>query len=186
MTKKKEDELLSSNYDGIQEYDNDLPRWWTALFIITILYSVFYVFNYHISDSPSSEEELKVEMARISELKAAAPAQVVSDEVLLSYVKNPERVSNGKAVYDGKCAACHGFKGEGIVGPNLTDDYWIHGGKISEIHKIIEIGVPEKGMVPWKGLLSNDEIDNVSAYIYSIHATNPSNPKAPQGELVPR
>ena len=79
---------------------------------------------------------------------------------------------------------CHGPQGQGLIGPNLTDTSWIHGGKLSEIKNTIENGVLDKGMLAWKGVLSPDEINNVVAYVHSLKGTNPPNPKAAQGVVV--
>ena len=180
---KKPDELLDSNYDGIKEYDNDLPKWWRALFYITIIFGVVYVIYYQFGPGLSSEERLARQLEEIREHNVVAHKalkETTGDE-LSELVKNPERLAQGKAVFAAKCGVCHGANGEGLVGPNLTDEYWIHGSKITDIKMTIENGVLDKGMLAWKGVLSNDEIDNVSAYIYSLKNSNPANPKAPQG-----
>ena len=82
--------------------------------------------------------------------------------------------------------ACHAQQGQGLVGPNLTDDYWIHGGLISDLRTVILNGVPEKGMLSWRGILKDEEINAVTAYVWTLHGTNPPNPKKPEGELVKR
>jgi cytochrome c oxidase cbb3-type subunit 3 len=181
---KKQDELLNSNYDGIQEYDNDLPKWWQALFLITIVFAVIYSIYYFTGMSPSSEARLAGEMKAIEATQKSAPSVEVSAATLLSYVHDTTHLSAGKVVFQQKCLPCHGPEGQGIVGPNLTDDFWIHGGKITDIRHTIVVGVPEKGMLTWKGILSDDEINNVAAFVYSLHGSNPANPKAPQGDKV--
>lgn len=182
--KKKEDELLNSNYDGIQEYDNDLPRWWKALFLITIVYGLVYVLIEFTSNT-SSEAKLQEQLKAIQAQNQAAPTKKTDSSILLTFAKNSDHLAKGKAVFDGKCAACHGQQGQGLVGPNLTDKFWIHGGLITDIRRIVEEGVADKGMLSWKGLLSSEEMDDVSAYIFSLAGTNPPNPKAPQGVEVP-
>ncbi len=183
MANKNMDELLNSNYDGIQEYDNDLPRWWVALFYITIAYAVVYVGYYHLGPGPNSEEGLASSLAAIESRKVVAPKAVVADaDALLALVSDQTRLASGKAVYTARCVACHGPDGQGLVGPNLTDEYWIHGGKISDIQKTVREGVLEKGMLAWKGVIPDAEIDDVTAFVYSIRGTNPANPKAPQGD----
>ena len=93
----------------------------------------------------------------------------------------------GGKIYSARCASCHGDKGQGIIGPNLTDDYWIHGdGSIPAILKVMNEGVPDKGMPPWKGVIPAELEDDVAAYVYSIYGTNPPGAKAPQGELIER
>ena len=180
--KKKQDELLNSNYDGIQEYDNDLPRWWKALFIITIIFGLVYVAYRNLGYSPDTEAALQHELKEIQAKQASTTSTVTSAETLLAFTKDPNHLAAGKAVFQTKCVACHGPEGQGLVGPNLTDNFWIHGGKISEIQHTIINGVLDKGMLSWKGLLSDQEIADVAAYIFSLKGTNPANPKPAQGE----
>ena len=182
---KKPDDLLSSNYDGIQEYDNDLPRWWQALFILTIVFSVVYIFVYHVSSNTSSEERLTQELSQIAAQKPPAATVQYDAATLLTLSKSSDRVAAGRTIFQTNCSPCHGADGQGVIGPNLTDNYWIHGGAITDIRKTIEVGVPDKGMVPWKGLLTNTQMDELTAYIFSIKGTNPANPKAPQGDPAP-
>lgn len=185
--KKKEDELLSHNYDGIEEYDNDLPKWWVHLFIITAVFGVVYVLYYHLGPGLSQEEVLVLDLEQIekdkklkAEKEASAPKEESVDLAML--VTDSSRIASGKEVFTGKCASCHGPDGGGTIGPNLTDNYWIHGGSLEQIKGVIEKGVLEKGMLAWKGILKDDEIINVISYIHSIKGTTPTNPKAPQGE----
>jgi cytochrome c oxidase cbb3-type subunit 3 len=117
---------------------------------------------------------------------AAHPAAVndASPEKLLALVSDKAAVESGKAVFMKNCVACHGPDGGGIIGPNLTDNYWIHGGTIAEVYKTVTVGVLEKGMPPWGKMLKPDELERVVAYVTTLHGTTPANPKAPQGILV--
>lgn len=185
MSKRTQDELLTGNYDGIQEYDNDLPRWWIQLFYLTIIFSVIYTVYVHFMGTPTDHERVAQQLADLKAVQTAyeqahAP-KVEGADVLLALAAKPEVVAKGQGVFAGKCAACHGAKGEGLVGPNLTDEYWLHGGKIEQIHTVIEVGVPEKGMMSWKALMPKEDIDAVTAYIWSIRHTNVPG-KAPQGD----
>jgi cytochrome c oxidase cbb3-type subunit III len=99
-------------------------------------------------------------------------------------VSDAKVLAEGKEIFTGKCVACHGALGEGGVGPNLTDEYWLHGGTINDIFKTIKNGVPEKGMISWKATLKPNEIQSVSNYIASLAGTTPPNGKAPQGDKV--
>jgi cytochrome c oxidase cbb3-type subunit 3 len=188
MSKGSENQLLESEYDGIQEYDNDLPGWWKAIFYVTIAFGIVYSYYMHVVSGVSSQEQfakdVAAEKARAAKLEAATPGD--SEESLLKLVSDKDALEKGKGVYAARCVACHGPEGQGLVGPNLTDDYWIHGGTLLQIKNTVEVGVPDKGMLAWKSLLPADDIKNVVAYIYSIHGTNPVNPKAPQGDLVSR
>ncbi|HQH28854.1 MAG TPA: cbb3-type cytochrome c oxidase N-terminal domain-containing protein [Oligoflexia bacterium] len=184
------DTLLSHDYDGIKEYDNNLPLWWLGLFWLTIFFSAGYVLYYHYGPGPSAEQvlALQVEIAEKERLarmpQTAEPASV--EQALLKLASNTEALAAGKQVYDTRCLACHAAQGQGLVGPNLTDDFWIHGGKITDVKRIVEEGVLAKGMLAWKALLSERELDSVVAYRWSLHGSNPPNPKAPEGAHVPR
>lgn len=186
---KKLDELLDHNYDGIQEYDNDLPRWWVQLFWLTIVWGIGYAIWFHYPSTPTPEERLASGMREIEQLRAAkqsVSAGPESEAELLKLAADAGILKQGAEIYAAKCLACHAQGGAGLVGPNLTDDYYIHGGKISDIKQIVMEGVLDKGMLAWKTLLTKAEINAVVAYVWSLHGTNPPNPKAPQGEVVAR
>lgn len=187
--RRREDELLDSNYDGIQEYDNDLPRWWVYLFYITIIFGAIYGVYMHMMRSETSEQiavRTAHEISGAGAQNAATTAVVnVDDEGRLQgLVSNNVLRDQGKAVFTARCAPCHGPDGGGLIGPNLTDKNWIHGGKLAEIKSVIEKGVPEKGMLAWKGTLKADEIDALVVFIRSLQGTTPANPKAPEGVPV--
>lgn len=182
---REEDVMLHHDFDGIRELDNKLPPWWVAMFYITIIWGVGYLFYYHVSGGPSSYDEY-VEEVRSGEEAAAAylASQTVQiDENSVQYVDDPAAMTNGKTIYLNNCAACHGQLGEGGVGPNMTDDYYVHGGDIKDIFKVIKYGVPEKGMISWKTQLRPVDMQQVASYILSLRGTNPPNPKDPEGEL---
>jgi len=180
------DELRNSVYDGIQEYDNDLPKWWVWLFYITILFALGYTWWYHFAGTLSTHEQLALDLKEAAERQAAkATSETKVDESsLLALVSSSEALSKGKVVFDAKCAACHGPEGQGLVGPNLTDKYFIHGATLLEALKVVEKVVLDKGMLAWKNVLPDEDINSVVAYTYSIRGTNPANPKAPQGDLI--
>lgn len=182
--KEQENKLLDSCYDGIQEYDNDLPRWWVWLFYLTIIFAVGYVWYYHLGGPGQKltailEDEMQaLEQQRQS---AAVNAGVPVTVSLVAAIAEPGRVEKGAKVFTERCAPCHGAQGQGIVGPNLTDKFWIHGASPEDVKKIIEQGVLEKGMLAWKGIITDDDIINLVAHIRAIGGTNPPNPKAPEG-----
>ncbi|MEM1408073.1 MAG: cbb3-type cytochrome c oxidase N-terminal domain-containing protein [Bacteroidota bacterium] len=179
--------VLDHNYDGIRELDNHLPPWWKWLFYITIIFAVFYLGAYHVFDSlPLQEEEY---MAQIEEAEAASAARLANlpesniDENSVVFVEDAGLLAKGKQIFNLNCAQCHKENGGGGIGPNLTDDYWLHGGSIGDIYKTIKVGVPEKGMISWEPLLSPEQMQNVSSYIMTLKGTNPPGAKDPQGEL---
>jgi cytochrome c oxidase cbb3-type subunit III len=180
--------LLNHNYDGIRELDNHLPPWWKYLFYATIVFAVVYMLDYHVwYSSPSQEEEYLQEVAvaekQIEEFQAKN-ANSIDEKTVKLLVSDAKVLAEGKEIFTGKCVACHGALGEGGVGPNLTDEYWLHGGTINDIFKTIKNGVPEKGMISWKATLKPNEIQSVSNYIASLAGTTPPNGKAPQGDKV--
>lgn len=182
--KSEEGLLLDHNYDGIKELDHMLPRWWVWLLYATIIFAAWYSGYYMSGMGPTPQQELEVELKRIEALRPPpAPTGDSGAAALLAAVGDPEKIKNGKAVYDGKCVACHGDAGQGLIGPNLTDDFWIHGkGDLPSIAKVIAEGVAEKGMPPWGPVLTADETRDVVVFIHSIHGTNPPGAKTAQGE----
>lgn len=185
QSNKPIDQLRPSSYDGIQEYDNDLPRWWVWLFYATGVYGVICLigaFGYGVTIPPVPYEPAGVIVAAAPVANGAAT--VADDEsVLKARLSDPAALSKGKEVFVSRCAPCHGPAGGGLIGPNLTDDNWIHGGSLREIQAVIENGVVEKGMLAWKAMLPKDDILNVVVYIRSLHGSNPPGGKAPEGAL---
>jgi cytochrome c oxidase cbb3-type subunit 3 len=176
---------LDHDYDGIRELDNALPPWWKYGFYVTIVVAVIYLLRFHMwGTGPSPEQEYATEMekAQIQIQEYMAKAKDLVDENNVS-LADASGISAGNALYQKTCVACHGQKGEGGVGPNLTDDYWIHGGSMNDIFKTIKYGFPDKGMQSWQAQFSPKQIQQISSFVKSLHGTNPSNPKAPQGDL---
>lgn len=180
------DILQDHNYDGIQELDNNLPPWWKYGFYLTIVFAGIYLINYHVlktGDLQGAEytKEMAQAAADIAEFQKNSALSV--DENTVTVLSDKESLSKGQEIYMNNCLACHGKFGEGQVGPNFTDDYWIHGGKINDIFKTIKYGFPDKGMKSWKEDLSPMQISCVASYIKSLRGTNPANQKEKQGEL---
>lgn len=180
--------LLDHNYDGIQELDNHLPPWWKYLFYLTIVFGIVYLLNYHIFNvSPLSDEEYQIEVAEAqaqAEARQAAMATTEDaiDESNIQFSDDPTHLSNGEQIFVRQCASCHMADGGGGIGPNLTDEFWLHGGSMADIYSTIKVGVPDKGMISWEPLLSPTQIRDVSSYIMTMVGTTPANPKAPQGD----
>ncbi len=181
--------LTDHEYDGIRELDNNLPPWWKWLFYASIGFAAIYLVYFHVLGmGPSSGEEYIAEMEAAEVQKAAYQAQLAANMGDAEIpTEGPEAILAGQSVFIKFCAACHGNVGQGgPVGPNLTDQYWIHGGSRGQILSTIENGVPAKGMVPWKGQLAPTEIQQLASYIISLEGTNPPDGKAPQGDLYDR
>jgi len=176
---------MGHDYDGIRELDNNLPPWWKYGFYLTIVFAVVYLWYYHVSSDWSSRQEYEVEMAEAAAEKEAYLAKVgnMVDESNVVMLEDAAALAEGKAIYDANCVACHGALGEGGVGPNLTDQYWIHGGSISDLFSTIKYGVPTKGMISWQAQLKPQQMQQVASYILTMQGTNPPNAKEPQGDL---
>jgi len=176
--------LMEHNYDGIMELDNNLPPWWKWGFYLTIFISVIYLANYHVFGVGMLQEEAyEKEMVKADEdIKAYLVAQAMDvDENSVTLLDDSKDLNKGKELFTQYCSVCHGMLGEGIVGPNLTDDYWIHGGSIADIFKVIKYGA-QNGMKSWKDELNPIEMQQVSSYIKQLKGTNPPNQKELQGE----
>lgn len=180
------DELKDHAYDGIQEYDNPLPAWWLATFFITIIFGFLYWIHYEFSGGVGQYDELKMDLAQYESLKQKNnPPTTESEEDLMKLVAVAETLKEGGSIYTSRCAACHGPELGGLIGPNLVDDYWIHGqGKFLDISSVVAKGVLEKGMPNWDGQLSGKEINAVTAFVLSKKGSNPANAKPPQGAKV--
>lgn len=176
---------LSHSYDGIKELDNPTPPWFNYLFYGTIVFGIGYLIYFHImGDGQIMQTEYQQEIALANQaqeeyLKKTANAINENNVTVLTDAKG---LTEGKAVYTQYCVACHGAEGQGGVGPNLTDEYWLHGGSIKDVFHTVKEGVPAKGMIAWKSQLKPNQIQQVSSFILSLQGTKPAGAKEPQGE----
>ena len=178
--------LLDHNYDGIQELDNQLPRWWVWLFYITIIYSAVYLVYYHVTRTGDLQTaEYDKEMKAGNALKTAAMGNFESSIPSLLPSKDGAVIESGRQIYVKFCAPCHRADGGGLVGPNLTDDYWIHGSSYADTVKVIWDGVPAKGMITWKAVLKPDEIQSVASYLYTLRGAKLATPGKPPENQAP-
>ncbi|WP_245681354.1 cbb3-type cytochrome c oxidase N-terminal domain-containing protein [Arcticibacter eurypsychrophilus] len=181
---EEKDIVMEHQFDGISELDNPTPPWFMWLFYASILFGVGYMLNYHVFKwGKLQDEEYVVEMeeAKVSKAEYLATAANVIDENSVKVDKEASTISLGKAVFTSNCVACHGDKGQGTVGPNLTDAYWLHGGSVNMVFKTVKYGIPEKGMISWEKTLTPKQIAEVANYILSLKGTNPAGAKASQG-----
>ncbi|XOV92979.1 MAG: cbb3-type cytochrome c oxidase N-terminal domain-containing protein [Bacteroidota bacterium] len=186
---READVMTSHEYDGIRELDNRLPPWWLYGFYFTIFFGVVYLLNFHVFKTGDLQgAEYDKEMAQAKEEVEAYLASQGNriDESSVTFSEDPADLAAGKDIYTANCLVCHGAEGQGVVGPNFTDKYWIHGGDIASIFTTIKYGVPEKGMIPWESQLTPKQMQQVASFIYTLEGTNPPNPKEPQGELFER
>lgn len=193
-----EDQLLDHNYDGIQEYDNPLPGWWVAIFIGSIIWSFIYFGWYHSGPGRTMIENYGASMERLDARRAEAAQRHLSSygelkpdqATMLKLMADEELMASQDSVFQARCAVCHLSDGRGLVGPNMTDDAYIHIRKLEDFIKIVTDGVIAKGMTPFKGQLSEQEIIMISAYMASLRGKplDPAvaiPPKAAQGEVIP-
>ncbi len=185
---RDDDRLMDHQYDGIQEYDNPMPRWWLYIFYATIAFSVLYALNLPgIGNGKGRianyERDVAEAQARRAAEAAKTPQIVVTDAALLAAAHDPATLALGKTTFT-NCMPCHRADGGGNIGPNLTDHYWLHGGKPSEIFHTVSTGVLDKGMPAWGTMLKPDQVRSVVAYVLTLQDSHPANPKPPQGAKV--
>jgi cytochrome c oxidase cbb3-type subunit III len=182
---KEADVLLDHDYYGIQELDNALPPWWKYGFYITIVAAFVYIFNFHVFGSgknPLQEYTAELNQAKIDKAAFEAQNKDKIDEANVP-MADAAGIAAAKTIYNEKCWACHGKLGEGATGPNLTDDYWIHKGSLTDIYLSIKNGYPEKGMQSWATSYTPKEMSALASYIKTMKGTNPPNGKPAQGDL---
>ena len=176
--------LMNHSYDGIQELDNSLPPWWLYLFYGTIIFAISYSVYFFAFDGFSQEKELarEVEAAKKEIAKFQEANGPSIDENSATLLTDAASIEDGKAIFAKNCIPCHAANGGGGVGPNFTDNYWIHGNKITDLFKTIKYGYPEKGMIPWESQLKPEQIQHVASFILTqLAGTNVVGGKEPQG-----
>ena len=184
---KEAEQLIDHDYDGIQELDNGMPPMLKYIFIATILFAVYYWTDYHVAKTSPlmiAEYEAQIEQGEQDRLEYIKKAGASVDENTVTLLADASMIAGGEKIYAQNCVACHGDKGQGGVGPNLTDPYWIHGGDIQSIFKTVKYGVPEKGMRSWQSEIKPADMQAVVSYIMTAFGNkNVAGGKAPQGEL---
>jgi len=179
---------MEHEYDGIRELDNNLPPWWLYGFYFTIGFAIVYLVNYHITgtgDLQLTEYQHELEAAEAARNAFVSTQQNAVDENNVEMLADAAGIATGEKLFKLNCVGCHGPGGgsmPGGVGPNLTDDYWLHGGSVKDVFKTIKYGVPAKGMQSWEKNFTPEQIQQLASYIKSIRGSNPANAKEPQGE----
>jgi cytochrome c oxidase cbb3-type subunit 3 len=177
--------LLDHEYDGIREYDNPLPGWWVATFWASFFFAIGYLAYYYVSPhgvSVADAYEADMAEARAIEAKRSL-GEAVTEAGLKKLSLDPALMKDARAIFVQRCLPCHGEKGQGVIGPNLTDAYWIHGGTLMDVYRTVSDGVPQKGMPPWKMQLSPIQTRQLAAFV-GVLGQNPVAGKAPEGELL--
>lgn len=184
MTDPNRDKLLSHEVDGIREFDNALPRWWLYGFYFTIAFAAVYLVNYHVLPEPlyGKKGMLQEWQAEVAEAEARFPKATAAAGAF-ALRTDAESLAKGEAVFNGMrnlCHTCHRKDLGGVIGPNLTDDLWMHGCSPGETANNIKTGFPVKGMLPYGSgqPLTDEELEQVVSYIFSKRGSTPANPKA--------
>jgi cytochrome c oxidase cbb3-type subunit 3 len=174
---------MDDDFDGIRELDNRIPPWFNYLFVGTVIFALVYIVDYHvIGSSPLPAAEYQQELAQadiLRRLRVASEGEI--NEATLVRLADDASLASGHERFTRYCVTCHGTRGEGIVGPNLTDQYWITGGGIKNVFATIKNGVPAKGMISWELVFTPKEIQQIASYVLSLQGTNPPNGKKPEG-----
>lgn len=180
----KHDQVRDHQFDGIQEFDNRLPNWWLWILYGTIVFSVLYwLFLHTFSVGDTIEDQYAAEMQAAAEAQLAAMAEGgPTNESLMLMASMDDRVAEGRTLFETYCVVCHSDQGQGNIGPNLTDEYWLHGGAPTDILDTIIDGVTDKGMAAWGRQLGPARTQAVTAYVLTLRNTNVPG-KEPQGEL---
>jgi cytochrome c oxidase cbb3-type subunit III len=175
-------------YDGIVEHDNKLPLWWQLTLYGAIVFALVYWFGrkFDAISTPGETYALELAAERAAEADRARARGTIDDSALLTFSRDPATTAKGKETFVSTCAPCHRADGGGNIGPNLTDAYWIHGGKPTEILRTVTEGVPSKGMPTWAPQLGQDRVLSVVAFVLSMRDSNVPGGKPAQGEFVAR
>ncbi|MBL8601679.1 MAG: c-type cytochrome [Myxococcales bacterium] len=176
------------SYDGIEEYDNDLPRWWLLCLYATMVFALGYYFVYDVFHAaPTTQEAYHAEMQSVYAAEAARIRAMgaVTPEALLALSRDDATVRRGREVFVSTCAACHQANGGGNIGPNLTDTAWINGGAPTDILRVVTSGVVARGMPAWGPQLGTERVTAAVAYVLTLRNTNVAGGKAPQGTVSP-
>lgn len=163
--------LMHHEYDGIQEYDNPLPFWWSGIFILCTVHAAWYLYWYQFGGPGKTiHQEYAAELKTWQDLRARAPVEevTVDEETLVGLAQDPGSLERGRAVFVKNCVSCHMDDGRGQIGPNLTDLYQIHGKTRLDLYTTIHDGVPDKGMLTWNGVLPPEEMMAVAAYVSTL------------------
>jgi cytochrome c oxidase cbb3-type subunit III len=187
MSDRRQEGKTVHVYDDIEEQDNHLPNWWLYTLYGTCIFALgywIYFQGYGTGLSPLAryqKEKLAQKRAEAAQLMALGE---LDDAKLMEMAKNPAIVKQGEEIFGTTCFACHAKNGGGQIGPNLTDDFWLHGGMPTQILHTIRTGVPDKGMLAWGPQLGEEKVRAVTAYVLTLVGTNVPGGKAPQGEKM--
>lgn len=183
-----EPKLTGHSYDGIQEFDNPLPSWWSAVFVLSVVFALFYLIHYHGGGQGVGRvEAYDAEAAEVFEMRFAELGELQPDAATIQrFLYDRKWLSVGRAVFKTNCVSCHGAQGQGLVGPNLTDDHWKNVTRIEDIAKVISNGAAGGAMPAWRNRLSHvNQIVLTAAYVASLRGTSPPDAREAEGVVIP-
>ncbi len=179
--------VLEHVYDGIREYDNPLPGWWRAMFWGGIVFAAGYWVWFHVAGwGANPADGYRQDLALYNdkkEIREAADARDVSEDMLAASAKNPTTLAQGAQIFAQRCVSCHAEGGKGLIGPNLTDGYQLHGTTRMDILKTVRGGVPGTAMLAWSEQMSAPDVIAAASFVISLRNTNVQG-KEPQGQPV--
>ena len=183
-----EDKVLHE-LDGIKEYDNPMPGWLMAIWWGSLIFSAAYLIFYALSFGEGSMEaefrgDTQAALTAVQAHYDANPLVTPAPAALLAGAKDPAVLDIGAARFSRTCASCHGAQAQGLIGPNLTADRWIHGGSVEQIFQSVAKGWPAKGMPPWGRVVKPEELAALVSYVRSLQGSNPPNAKPAEGDLT--
>lgn len=177
--------LLAHEADGIREYDNPMPFWWSAIFWGTIVWSALYAMYYMIGVGPGVKSEYESDMSAFFQEQAAKLGDLKPTELtILSLANDPKMMQAGAGIFKANCAVCHGADGGGGTGPNLCDESYLNVRKPEDIFTVISEGLVQKGMPAWNMRFGEAQMVLLSAYVAGLRGTEPGSPKAAQGSPI--
>jgi cytochrome c oxidase cbb3-type subunit 3 len=184
--KHEKELMLDESFDGIVELDNPTPPWFNFMFYTTIAVAITYGLWYHAGSGKLQTAEYEDQLAEAEVSKIAYLKKVGNaiDESNVKLIADVNQLTDGKTLFNAKCAVCHREDAGGNVGPNLTDEFWLHGGQVSDIFKTIKYGVTGKGMIAWEKSLNGLQMAELASYILTLQDSHPLAPKAPQGNKM--
>lgn len=179
------DKLMDHEYDGIREFDNPLPGWWTWIFVGSVFFSIVYVGYFHIGVGPSIEDRYQAASARQIEALLAQLGEVAPDnETIVKFMGEKEWMDAMAGVFRGNCGQCHVGDGGGNIGPNLTDDFYKNVKEPADIFNVLLNGVPGTSMASWSDRLREPQMILLAAYVAQLRGTTPANPKPQEGSRI--
>jgi cytochrome c oxidase cbb3-type subunit 3 len=181
-----EPRILDHDCDGIREYDNPMPFWWTAIFWVSMIFALPYFAFYHLGGVGTSlSEDYGAEMGAFYEMQAARLGNLKPDEAtILTLSTDRQKLLAGQNMFKANCATCHAPDGGGKTGPNLTDDFYINVRRPEDIFRVVRDGIEAKGMPRWGKRFSEAQLVLLSSYVVSLRGTNPASPLKAQGDQV--